>query len=220
MSVTSETLKDKDYVDAILAGRLDPQIILWGYARGIFPMGNPETGDIEWYCPDPRGIISLRAFHVPHNLRAVIRRGKFRVTINNAFERVMRACANREETWITDDIIRCYTELHRRGFAHSIETWLNGELVGGLYGVAIGGAFFGESMFHSRTDASKVALVALVQQLRQQHFLLLDIQFITAHLARFGAETIPRDDYLRRLVRALQKPCDFLRPNQQTIELT
>jgi len=211
-------MKDRDYINAIMAGQIDPQIILWGYAKGIFPMGNPDTGEIEWYSPDPRGIIDLDDFHIPHTLRSVLKRGTFRVTINLAFERVIRLCGNRSETWITAPIIQCYTDLHRMGFAHSVAVWAERARAGGLYGVAIGGAFFGESMFHTRTHASKVALVGLVRQLRQQAFSLLDIQFITSHLSGFGAKEISRDDYLDRLGRAVLERREFVRPNQQTID--
>ncbi len=211
--------KEQEYIEAILAGGLNPELVLWGYARGIFPMADPKTGKIDWYSPDPRGIIDLDEFHVPHPLRSVVHREKFRVTMDLAFDRVMRACAERRETWIDEKILDCYCRLHRMGFAHSVETWLDDELAGGLYGVSIGGAFFGESMFHTKTHGSKVALVGLVQQLREQKYLLLDTQFITPHLARFGAETISREEYLYRLGRALRKKCEFIRPAQQTIRI-
>jgi leucyl/phenylalanyl-tRNA--protein transferase len=217
--VSSYDVNENENIEAVLAGQLNPELVLWGYARGIFPMADPRTGKIDWYCPDPRGIIDLDHFYIPHHLRAVLRRGKFRVTMDLAFRRVMQACAEREETWIDERIITCYCDLHQRGVAHSVESWLGDELAGGLYGVSIGGAFFGESMFHTKTNGSKVALAGLVQQLREQKYLLLDIQFITDHLARFGAETIPRDDYLYRLGRALRKKCDFVRPGQQTIQV-
>lgn len=213
-------LHDNDYIDAVLAGKLDPHLVLWGYSRGIFPMGDPDSDRIDWYAPDPRGIIDLDRFHVPRNLRPLLASAAFRVTVNQAFDRVIRGCANRRQTWITETIIDCYTELHALGHAHSVEVWHGPDLAGGLYGVAIGGAFFGESMFHVRAHASKVALAALVRQMKRQGFLLLDIQFITAHLARFGAVAIPREEYLQRLGRALRKECAFLRPGQQTIELT
>jgi leucyl/phenylalanyl-tRNA--protein transferase len=215
--VGSRDVKENENIEAVLAGRLNPELILWGYARGIFPMADPRTGKIDWYSPDPRGIIDLNRFYIPHHLRSVIQRGKFRITMDLAFKQVMEGCAGREETWIDARIIDCYCELHQMGFAHSVESWLGDELAGGLYGVAIGGAFFGESMFHTKTNGSKAALAGLVQQLKEQKYQLLDIQFITAHLSRFGAETISRDEYLYRLGRALRKKCEFARPGQQTI---
>lgn len=208
---------EQQYVEAILAGRLDPDLVRWGYAHGIFPMADPDTGKIDWYDPDPRAIFDLNAFHVPHTLRPVLHSGRFRVTLDRAFERVIRACGDRASTWISEPIIRCYTGLHEQGSAHSVEAWLGDELAGGLYGVAIGGAFFGESMFHAKTHGSKVALAGLVRQLRRQGFLLLDIQFVTSHLARFGGELIPRTEYLRRLNRAIRKSCSFARAGQESV---
>jgi leucyl/phenylalanyl-tRNA---protein transferase len=217
--VSSGYENDDDFVNALRAGKLDPELLLWGYSHGVFPMGNSATGRIDWCCPNPRGIIDLPRFHVPANLRRVLRRGTFRVTIDLAFERVVRACGNREPTWITDEIVETYVELYTMGYGHSVEAWLGQTLAGGLYGVAIGGAFFGESMFHTRTDASKVALAGLVQQLRQQGYVLLDTQYTTAHLARFGAKAVSREEYFGRLIRALRKKCTFRRPRQQTIEI-
>jgi len=182
---------------------LTGELVLWGYKHGLFPMANEQTGEILWFCPDPRAIIELSEFHVPRTLRQVIRQNRFRVTIDRCFDRVIRACAGREHTWISPEIVDVYCRLHRRGFAHSVETWRGDKLAGGLYGVAVGGAFFGESMFHRHTNASKVALAALVQQLRRQRFILLDTQYATSHLARLGASTIPRDEYTDRLTRAL-----------------
>ena len=161
---------------------------------------------IYWYSPDPRCILELDRFHTPRSLRRVIRRVTFEIRVNTAFEAVIQACADREEgTWISDDIKRVYTELHGAGFAHSVEAWKDGELVGGLYGVSIEGAFFGESMFHRATDASKVALAALIRRLNERKFMLLDIQWSTPHLERFGAVEIPRTEYLARLERALEQ---------------
>ena len=208
---------DKAMIEAILDGQINPVLILWGYSRGIFPMGDPDTGRIDWYSPDPRAIIDLNRFHIPHTLRPVLRSGRFRVTLDQSFEQVMRTCAERESTWITEPVVTCYCELFHKGFGHSVEVWNGGTLAGGLYGVALGGAFFGESMFHTQTNASKVSLAALVQQLREQRFELLDIQFMTPHLARFGAEDISREDYLRRLSLAIRHPRQFIRPKQQTI---
>lgn len=188
---------------------LTPDLLLYGYARGVFPMADPDNDDaIYWYAPDPQGILPLDGFHVPKNLRKLVRQGRFEVTTDHAFEAVMRACAapapDRETTWISEEIVNAYTELHRLGVAHSVECWQGSALVGGLYGVALGGAFFGESMFHDARDASKIALVHLVRHLRRGGFTLLDIQFVTPHLAQFGAVEVPRAEYLRRLDDALE----------------
>jgi leucyl/phenylalanyl-tRNA--protein transferase len=188
---------------------IDPDLLLRAYALGWFPMGTGRRGRIEWFSPDPRGILPLEAFHAPSRLKRVVRQARFEVRIDTAFEAVMRACAARDETWITEDILGSYVALHRLGFAHSVETWQDGTLVGGLYGVAIGGAFFGESMFHSATDASKVALVALVERLRARGYALLDTQWVTPHLVQFGGTEIRRSDYLERLSAALPHACRF-----------
>ena len=170
-----------------------------------------EDGEIGWFSPDPRAIIPIdETFHVPHGLKRVLARGVFQLRIDQAFEPVIRACATREETWITEEIIESYCELHHRGFAHSVEAWHEDRLAGGLYGVAIGGAFFGESMFHRETDASKVALHGLVQRLRERDFTLLDTQWVTAHLKQFGATEIPRAQYLRQLGEAVRRDCAFM----------
>lgn len=166
-------------------------------------MGTGHRTRVEWFSPDPRGILPLEGFRVSSRLRRTVRRGVFDVRADTAFEAVMRACAARDETWITPPIVRSYVRLHEMGFAHSIEAWHEGQLVGGLYGVALGGAFFGESMFHTVTDASKVALVHLVERLRRQGFVLLDTQWVTPHLATFGAIEIARGDYLERLRHAV-----------------
>ncbi len=187
---------------------IEPETLLSAYAQGIFPMGMP-SGEIGWFSPDPRGILPLESFHIPHGLARRLRRNPFEIRINTAFVEVMRGCAAREETWIDDEIITSYTRLYELGFAHSVEAWREGQLVGGLYGVALGGAFFGESMFHRETDASKVALVALVHRLRERHFSLLDIQWTTPHLERFGAIEIPRRTYLQKLRKALQQQVVF-----------
>ncbi|MFQ5463679.1 MAG: leucyl/phenylalanyl-tRNA--protein transferase [Phycisphaerae bacterium] len=189
---------------------LDPANLLTAYACGIFPMAD-ESGGVCWFAPDPRAIIELEAFKTTRSLRSVVRRGVFEVRMDTAFGEVMRACADRPEgTWISCDILEAYQALHRLGFAHSVEAWRGDRLVGGLYGVALGGAFFGESMFHRATDASKVALVALVDHLRARRFALLDIQFLTEHLRQFGAIEIPRALYERRLAKAVRLPCTFV----------
>jgi leucyl/phenylalanyl-tRNA--protein transferase len=186
------------------------RLLVRAYTEGVFPMAM-EGGEIGWFSPDPRGIIPLDAFHASARLRRVVRQGKFRVAIDTAFEAVMRACARRpgEGTWISDEIVASYVALWRSGLAHSVEAWQGDELVGGLYGVHLGAAFFGESMFHRVTDASKVALVALVDRLNQQGFGLLDVQWVTPHLATFGAIEVPRDEYLTRLKSALARDALF-----------
>ena len=191
---------------------IDPELLLRAYALGWFPMGTGRRGRIEWFSPDPRGILPIQTFHAPSRLRRVVRQSRFTIRIDTAFEAVMRACAHRDETWITEDIVASYVSLHRLGFAHSVETWQDDQLVGGLYGVALGGAFFGESMFHTATDASKVALVALVERLRDRGFVLLDTQWVTPHLAQFGGVEIPRADYLERLATAITLPVRLLDP--------
>jgi len=188
--------------------KLTPEILLRAYAEGLFPMAE-RRGDptLYWVSPEKRGIIPLDGFYVPHRLARTVRSGQFVVTADQAFRDVMQACAapapGREETWINGEILRLYTALHAGGHAHSIECWQAGELVGGLYGVRLGAAFFGESMFSRARDASKVALVHLVKGLRRGGFVLLDTQFITAHLARFGAIEIAREQYLLKLADAL-----------------
>jgi leucyl/phenylalanyl-tRNA--protein transferase len=188
---------------------IDADLLLRAYALGWFPMGTGRRGRIEWFSPDPRGILPLEGFHAPSRLSRVVRQSRFEVRVDTMFEAVMRACAARDETWITEDILSSYVALHRLGFGHSVETWQDGVLVGGLYGVAIGGAFFGESMFHTATDASKVALVALVDRLRTRGYTLLDTQWVTPHLAQFGGVEIPRAAYLERLSAALPLACRF-----------
>ena len=191
---------------------IDPELLLRAYALGWFPMGTGRRGRIEWFSPDPRGILPIGTFHAPSRLKRVVRQARFEIRIDTAFEAVMRACAARDETWITEDILGSYVSLHRLGFAHSVETWQDEVLVGGLYGVAMGGAFFGESMFHTVTDASKVALVALVERLRARGFGLLDTQWVTPHLVQFGAMEVPRAEYLERLAAALSLECRFDEP--------
>jgi leucyl/phenylalanyl-tRNA---protein transferase len=190
---------------------IEPELLLRAYASGWFPMGVEESrgGGVEWYSPDPRGVLPLDGFHIPSRLQRVIRHGTFETRVDTAFAEVLRACARRDETWITDEIEASYLELHARRFAHSVEAWRDGELVGGLYGVALRGAFFGESMFHRVTDASKVALAALVEHLRARQYLLLDIQWVTPHLATFGAVEVRRRAYLRQLARAMEVDCQF-----------
>src|SRR4051794_27285495 len=213
---------------------LDPETLLSAYAQGVFPMADRD-GVIRFYTADPRGIIPLHppeAFHVPGTLRQVMRQGRvgsrvhyafpgtlrqvmrqgrFEIRFNHDFEATMRACMEAREggTWISDELIEAYTRLHALGFAHSVEAWQGDELVGGLYGVSLGGAFFGESMFHRRTDASKVALVHLVERLRNRGYELLDTQATTPHLRRFGCIDISASKYLKLLERAMERECSF-----------
>jgi len=186
-------------------------MLLSAYGHGIFPMAINPRGTIGWFSPDPRAIIPLDdRFHIPHGLRRSLKKGRFEVTVDTDFKGVIRACSRSHgETWISPQILRSYCRLYEEGYAHSVETRLEGELVGGLYGVHIGGAFFGESMFHRETDASKVALVALVERLRQSGFSLLDTQWLTPHLVQFGAREIPRPVYLRLLATASTFDCQF-----------
>jgi leucyl/phenylalanyl-tRNA---protein transferase len=187
---------------------ITPELLLQGYRLGVFPMAM-EDDSIGWFAPDPRAIIPLQDFHVPHALRRVIRKGAFEIKIDHSFGEVIRACAKRKDTWINREIIESYERLHEIGYAHSVETWRQSKLAGGLYGVALGGAFFGESMFHRERDASKVALVALVEHLRAKQFALLDTQWLTPHLAQFGAIEIPRARYLKLLKQSVELPRKF-----------
>jgi len=188
---------------------LEPSLLLNAYASGIFPMAM-EGGELGWFSPDPRGIIPLDdEFHIPHGLRRTLKKAPFEIRLNTAFADVMRGCADRRDTWINDTIYKSYVRLHYLGHAHSVETWQDGQLVGGLYGIALGGAFFGESMFSRATDASKVALASLVERLRARGFALLDTQWTTPHLRQFGAKDIPRRDYMARLRRALVVDASF-----------
>ena len=187
---------------------IDPELLLQGYRLGVFPMAM-EDDSIQWFSPDPRAILPLEDFHVPHALRRLVRQKVFGTTIDNAFSKVIEACAKREDTWINLEIIESYTRLHELGCAHSVEAWKEGTLAGGLYGVAVGGAFFGESMFHHVTDASKIALVTLVEHLRARKFALLDTQWLTPHLQQFGGIEISREHYLRLLRRAVELPREF-----------
>ena len=190
----------------------DARILIEAYCKGVFPMADLDSGEILWYSPDPRGVIPLASFHTPRSLARVVRSGRFEIRTDTCFERVMHRCAEPRAddsgTWIDKRLIDAYSELHAAGCAHSVETWLEGELVGGLYGVHLRGAFFGESMFsrveHGGTNASKVALVYLVELLRESGFRLLDAQFQNPHLAQFGCVEVPRDRYLEMLSDALQ----------------
>ena len=193
---------------------LDPELLLRAYASGVFPMAESATDpEIFWVQPDVRGIIPLDAFHVPSSLAKKIRNGVYEVRFDTAFADVMKGCAEanalRPSTWINDTILTAYTSLHAKGHCHSVEAWYQGKLAGGLYGVSLGSAFFGESMFSRMTDASKVCLVHLVAHLRARNFTLLDTQFTTDHLKRFGAIDVPRKKYEKMLASALTKHATF-----------
>lgn len=187
---------------------LSPEMLIAAYCQGIFPMAD-DQGAIHWYDPHPRAIIPLESFHVPRRLARTMRNNNYSVRVDSAFAAVMRACAEpapgRETTWISEQMVEAYTALHQMGMAHSVEIWRADTLVGGLYGVAIRGLFAGESMFNRERDASKIALVHLVERLRRGGFALLDSQFLgSPHLLQFGMIEVPRQEYRRRLARALQ----------------
>jgi len=191
---------------------LTPELLLNAYASGVFPMAESRRHtELFWVDPKHRGIFELDRFHISRSLKRCIRRDSFQIRTNTAFLAVVKGCADRTDTWINDQLLDLYEDLHSRGFAHSVEVWDDELLVGGVYGLAIGGAFFGESMFSRRTDASKVALVYLVDRLRQGGFTLFDTQFITPHLASLGAIEIPRADYQNRLKDAINIDADFWR---------
>ncbi|HEY7060571.1 MAG TPA: leucyl/phenylalanyl-tRNA--protein transferase [Chloroflexota bacterium] len=189
--------------------RLTAELVLRAYCQGLFPMARSRRGPIEWFRPDPRAIFDPRRVHLSRRLLRTVRSGRFEVRVNADFPAVMAACAARDETWISADVERVYGELHALGFAHSVEAYREGALVGGLYGVAIGGAFMGESMFHSATDASKVCFTHLVGRLCDRGYTLLDTQFMTEHLASLGAYYVSAREYDRLLARALQLDCRF-----------
>jgi leucyl/phenylalanyl-tRNA--protein transferase len=195
-------------------GQLTEEWLLDAYSHGIFPwpMGEPGT-PVPWWSPDPRAVIELDRFHVPRRLRRMIRSGRFEVTRDCDFPGVIEGCATASdrvgETWITPEMIDAYTQLHRLGHAHSVEAWHEGRLAGGVYGVAIGGFFAAESMFYRVSEASKVALIRLVEHLAARAYALFDVQQLTPHLARFGATVIPRKEYLRRLAAAVRLPAVF-----------
>lgn len=191
---------------------LTPELLIQAYSLGVFPMSESQTDpDVFWVEPKRRGIIPLHGFHISRSLARRLRRRRFDVSTDTDFEGVVAGCADRAETWISNTIARLYTDLHRRGQAHSIEVREGMALVGGVYGVALGGAFFGESMFSRRTDASKVALAYLVDRLRVGGFVLFDTQFLTAHLSSLGAVEISRAEYRAALAEALEVDADFHR---------
>ena len=186
-----------------------PEWLLQAYRSGIFPMADSKDGEIHWYMPDRRAIFPLGAIKISRSLRRTLTKNIFDVRTDTAFEEVMRGCAHRDETWISEAIIQSYGILHRLQHAHSVESWHEGRLVGGLYGVSLGGAFFGESMFSTMNDASKVAFVFLARHLRERGFCLLDAQFMTPHLQRLGAIEILKEEYMARLNDALRQNCSF-----------
>lgn len=191
------------------APALTPELLLNAYAQGYFPMAESRTSpELFWFSPEDRGILPLDGFHIPRSLQKFMRHCPYRLTVNKAFTDVICACgqtprSHESGTWINDSIIQLYTELHQLGYAHSVECWQGNDLVGGLYGVSLGGAFFGESMFSRTENASKLALVALVEILREAGYTLLDTQYVNPHLRQFGVVSIPKADYLQRLNNAL-----------------
>mgnify|MGYP006161387651 FL=1 len=194
---------------------LTAETLVYAYASGVFPMAE-ETGEILWYSPDPRAIIPIQSYQPAKSLRPFINQKRFEIRIDTSFEQVMRNCAlprpTENETWISEEMIAAYTELHRMGLAHSVEAWQDGKLVGGLYGVALGAAFFGESMFSFFSNSTKNAFHYLVQILREQNYQLLDSQMMNDNVLRYGAVDIPRSAYLRRLAKALKSTCHFQKP--------
>lgn len=192
---------------------LTPDLLLHAYSIGVFPMAeHREDEEIFWVDPKRRGIFPIEGFHISRSLAKTIRRGGFEITINRAFGAVVAACADRQETWINDEIYARYLDLHAMGNAHSLEVWQQDQLIGGLYGVSLGGGFFGESMFSQQRDASKIALAYLMDRLRQAGFVLCDTQFLTPHLASLGAIEISRATYKARLTQAIARQVDFTAP--------
>jgi len=170
--------------------------VIYGYTKGIFPMADPDNNhQIEWYEPKFRGIIELDNCNIPKSVNKLFKSNVFECKLDTCFEKVMRCCAEREETWISEELIEIYCELHKMGYAHSFETWYNGELVGGLYGVALHRIFFGESMFHKKTNASKVAMAYLIETLQENNFLVIDTQYLTDHLKQFGAKEVSKNTF-------------------------
>ena len=195
--------------------KLTADDLIYGYINGIFPMADAD-GTLYWYAPDPRAVIPIDTYRPAKSLKPILNKNQFEIRINTDFEQVMRYCSiprtEDDSVWISEEIIEGYTELHRLGLAHSVETYLDNQLVGGLYGVALGAAFFGESMFHLVSNASKVAFHQLILILRQQQFMLLDTQFINDNVRRYGAIEIPKVDYLKQLKVAVRKKARFTEP--------
>lgn len=208
ISFPPHALSDKNGLLAI-GGDLSPERLICAYEKGIFPWYSDDT-PVLWWSPDPRLVLEPSNLHISKSLKRVLKNKKYQVTFDKAFSRVINKCAditrqNQSGTWIVPDIIKAYTKLHEKGLAHSVESWFDGELVGGLYGVSMGGVFYGESMFALMSDASKVAFSYLVASLQQRDFDLIDCQITTSHLLRFGAHEISRNNFLKRLKIALKK---------------
>lgn len=188
---------------------LKPNNMLRLYASGAFPMADEHTGAINWYMPDMRTIIPLDNYNIPRSARKAIENRNFEIRFDTSFLEVVKGCADRKTTWISEDLIRAYRRLHKRGHAHSVETWKDGKLIGGLYGIAFRGAFFGESMFSRISEASKAALIALLKHLNERDYLLLDVQYPTDHLKMFGAVEITFDEYTKLLHKSYTRGCEF-----------
>ncbi len=192
-----------------MKGILFSEVVIQAYSEGYFPMAESADGEIYWHSPDPRAIIPLGDIKIPRSMRQVIKKRDFDFTFNNNFEFVIRKCADREETWINEEIIQTYVDLNSHGYAQSVETWQDGQIVGGLYGVSIGGAFFGESMFNLVSDSSKAAYYALTNRLNERGFALLDTQYINPHTEMLGAIEVSRGHYLMLLKKAIKLHCKF-----------
>lgn len=192
-----------------------PETVIKGFLNGYFPMPG-QDGRVQWRSPENRCVVPIEDFHVPKNIRRLVRQNKFEIRVNTCFEDVIRGCAEREETWITDEIISVYCELHRRGFAHSVEAWQDGELVGGLYGSCIGRYFATESQFHRVRDAGKIAFVKTFEILKSAGFLIHDVQFMTKYLDQFGAVEVPRDEFRSKLMEAVLHRAEFRLPEPVT----
>ncbi len=188
---------------------LKPDNMLRLYASGAFPMADSETGAINWFMPEVRTIIPLDKYNIPRSTRKAIEKENFEIRFDTSFTEVVRGCADRESTWISDALILAYKRLKKRGHVHTVETWLNDELVGGLYGITFRGAFFGESMFSKVSNSSKAALTALIERLVKKDFVLLDVQYMTEHLKMFGAVEISFDEYTKLLYEAYTRGCEF-----------
>jgi leucyl/phenylalanyl-tRNA--protein transferase len=188
---------------------LKPDNMLRLYASGAFPMADAETGNINWYLPEVRAIIPLDSYNIPRTSKKAIENQKFEIRFDTDFEGVLEGCADRESTWISEELKSAYRRLKKRGRIHTVETWKNGKLVGGLYGVTFHGAFFGESMFSKVSQASKAALAALLKHLKEKDFVLLDVQYMTEHLKMFGAVEITFEEYTKLLRKAYTKECEF-----------
>ncbi len=188
---------------------LEPELLLAAYGQGYFPMAESKDGEIYWHSPDPRAIIPFQNISPPRSLKQILKKGIFTFTADKAFGRIIKGCAQRQDTWISAQIVKSYINLNKLGYAHSVETWQDGKLAGGLYGVTIGGAFFGESMYSKVSNASKAAFYKLVEILKQGGFVLLDSQYINPHTMSLGAIEIPKQKYLKLLKKAIEVPASF-----------